>query len=473
MKEASQKTCDVFKLCLAVGITVTFLCDFPSTQAASDGDSGNEEKGSGTHQKLLIIMLDGFRWDYYKSQKDELIAFPVFLQDGVQAEWVEPIFPSLSYPCWTTISTGVYPEVHGIIGNYMFDLKKEAMFDIFNHSTTRMEHWWQNSEPLWTTATRHKRKTFLRYWSRCDVAFDQIKPDTCSGFTEARGAAAIKETLSVAVENLQKDYDLVMVYSEHIDNVGHKFGPESPELKQAMRDVDSALSDFLDNMLDTGLDEKVNIVILGDHGMKGVGEGSNVTYLSLDDYINASDVYKVLDRGAVFAITPYAKRLEQVYEGLKGKEGFDVYRREEIPEHFHYKNNRLVQDILVVAQPNYFIRGLAQSSKQVPRDPATVQYWGGTHGYPNMTEMRTIFFAKGPGFKKGLVHPPIQLVDVYQIFAHLLDIPARPHNGSWTRVSGMLTSRSAREAVCDLCIIIFTMCLTLFNFVHYPGTMHT
>jgi len=59
MKEASQKTCDVFKFCLAVGITVTFLCDFPSTQAATDGESGNEEKGSGTHQKLLIIMLDG------------------------------------------------------------------------------------------------------------------------------------------------------------------------------------------------------------------------------------------------------------------------------------------------------------------------------------------------------------------------------------------------------------------------------
>lgn len=46
--------------------------------------------------------------------------------------------------------------------------------------------------------------------------------------------------------------------------------------------------------------------------MKWVGEGSEVTYISLDDYINASDVYKVLDRGAVIAITPYAKRVEQV-----------------------------------------------------------------------------------------------------------------------------------------------------------------
>lgn len=90
--------------------------------------------------------------------------------------------------------------------------------------------------------------------------------------------------------------------------------------------------------------------------------------------------------------------MSQVYAGLKEKEGFDVYRREDIPDYFHYKNNRLVQDILVVAKPNYFIRGL-QNSKQVPRDPPEF-YTEGTHGYSNSTDMRTIFFAKGPGNQK-------------------------------------------------------------------------
>lgn len=51
--------------------------------------------------------------------------------------------------------------------------------------------------------------------------------------------------------------------------------------------------------------------------MKWVGEDSDVTYVSLDQYVNASDVYKVLDRGGVIAITPYAKRVEQVITLLK------------------------------------------------------------------------------------------------------------------------------------------------------------
>lgn len=89
----------------------------------------------------------------------------------------------------------------------------------------------------------------------------------------------------------------------------------------------------------------------------------------------------------------------QVYNGLKGHEEFDVYQRDEIPDYFHYKGHRLVQDLLVVAKPNYFIRGM-QNSKQIPRDPPDVNFWGGVHGYANMTEMRTIFFAKGPGIVK-------------------------------------------------------------------------
>jgi predicted AlkP superfamily pyrophosphatase or phosphodiesterase len=52
----------------------------------------------------------------------------------------------------------------------------------------------------------------------------------------------------------------VKVYGEHLDNVGHEFGPDSEELKQAIRDIDDVIYDFLDRMTDTGLDEKVKFV---------------------------------------------------------------------------------------------------------------------------------------------------------------------------------------------------------------------
>jgi len=176
--------------------------------------------------KTLVDILDvlySFRWDYYERQKSELRGFPLFLQEGVQTEWVEPVFPSLSYPAWTTISTGVYPENHGIIGNYMFDLKHSTLFELMNHTSTSRVHWWQNKEPIWITATRHNKRAFLRLWSRCDVPFNDIKPEVCSGFREARGIQAIRDTLNVAVKQLQQNFDLVMVHNDKSNNAfqGH------------------------------------------------------------------------------------------------------------------------------------------------------------------------------------------------------------------------------------------------------------
>jgi len=61
-----------------------------------------------------------FRWDYYDQHKRDLDGFEEFLSDGVRAKWVEPVFPTSSYPNWHTISTGLFPQHHGIIGTIYF-----------------------------------------------------------------------------------------------------------------------------------------------------------------------------------------------------------------------------------------------------------------------------------------------------------------------------------------------------------------
>lgn len=46
----------------------------------------------------------------------------------------------------------------------------------------------------------------------------------------------------------------------------------------------------------------------------------------------------------------------KVYKQLSQMTGMDVYRRDDIPDEYHYKNGRYVQEILVCAKPgNFFI----------------------------------------------------------------------------------------------------------------------
>jgi len=78
-----------------------------------------------------------------------------------------------------------------------------------------------------------------------------------------------------------------------------------------------------------------------------------------------------------------------LYESLKRvPEGLEVYKREDIPEDWQYKNNPLVLPLVVVAKPGFaFIR----SNETSPAEQ-------GQHGYDSsMPDMRSIFYARGPG----------------------------------------------------------------------------
>lgn len=56
--------------------------------------------------RLLVILLDGFRWDYLEQDGHMLPGFESILQHGVKAEYLIPVYPTLSYPNYYSIMTG-------------------------------------------------------------------------------------------------------------------------------------------------------------------------------------------------------------------------------------------------------------------------------------------------------------------------------------------------------------------------------
>ncbi|GBM76550.1 hypothetical protein AVEN_204569-1 [Araneus ventricosus] len=62
-------------------------------------------QGDGTN-KLLLILVDGCRWDYPDQDSAGLPGFRKLAENGVRAPYVTPIFPANSYPNWYTIMTG-------------------------------------------------------------------------------------------------------------------------------------------------------------------------------------------------------------------------------------------------------------------------------------------------------------------------------------------------------------------------------
>nr|CAD7202985.1 unnamed protein product [Timema douglasi] len=63
----------------------------------------------------------------------------------------------------------------------------------------------------------------------------------------------------------------------------------------------------------------------------------------------------------------------------------------------------------------------------------------GIHGYDNAeSNMHPYFIARGPLIKKNHVIAPFDTVDLYSLFAHILNISAPPNNGSLANVVDML-----------------------------------
>ncbi|CAH1795669.1 unnamed protein product, partial [Owenia fusiformis] len=116
----------------------------------------------------------------------------------------------------------------------------------------------------------------------------------------------------------------------------------------------------------------------------------------------------------------------QILQEVKIKQDhFDIYRKEEIPERWHYQNHHRIAPLIVQAHSGWILDFLNQSSSSTK--------FQGAHGYvPEEKEMRGIFYAVGPSFKRRFKHGPVSAVDLYQLMCHVLELQPSPHNGTWS-----------------------------------------
>ncbi|XP_076030190.1 glycerophosphocholine cholinephosphodiesterase ENPP6-like isoform X2 [Oratosquilla oratoria] len=389
--------------------------------------------------KLFCILLDGFRWDYIDRKEQELPGFSRFLKEGVRAAWLNPPFPSVSYPAWTTIVTGQYPETHGIVDNFIYDNVEKELFGLQQEAVSGKEKWW-TSEPLWTTATLANLEVAVIRWGRCDVGIKGTYPEFCTPY---HGDETFRERLDKGIDKLNEGFDLAMVYFGDVDDAGHINGPESSELKETVARVDSNIEYLQNRLEELGLNNNTNIVILSDHGMTLVQPAENVTFIEITEFLNINLVDYICGSETFMNIKVPKENVDEVYKQLEKMEGTDVYRREDIPENLHIKNNKYINEIVVIAHPGVVVLGSRNVSKQLSPRGGT---FAGIHGYdPDFMDMKGIFFAKGPDFVKNKMIPPINMVDVYQVLTKALQLEPKPHNGTWEHVTKLFQDSPPEE----------------------------
>ncbi|MCD7099699.1 ectonucleotide pyrophosphatase/phosphodiesterase [Stenotrophomonas sp. MMGLT7] len=368
---------------------------------------------------VLLVSIDGLRADVLdRGMAPNLSRIAA---QGVRARWMNPSYPSLTFPNHYTIVTGLRPDHHGIVNNTMHDAALGG-FSLSDRDAVGDARWW-GGEPLWAGVQKAGMRAYTWSWPGSEAAVGGIRPTRWHNFdASVPQQARVDEVLGWLSEPVSTRPRLATLYFEHVDHAGHDYGPDSPEYAQAVREVDAAVGRLQAGLVRRGLTSTVDLVIVSDHGMATVAPGH---FVVAEDMLPAQ-LATIVSVGQSVGFEPLPGQQAAAEAHLLGAHPqHDCWRKQDLPARWHYGTHPRIPAIVCQMHEGWdAVR--AEWAKRRRADGGT----RGSHGFdPALPSMRAVFMASGPSFRQGQTLPPFDNVDVYPLLARLLGIEAAPNDG--------------------------------------------
>ena len=349
-----------------------------------------------THDTVIWISMDGMRADYL--DRAPLPFLHRMMSEGVFTRRSRPTFPSITFPSHCSQATGVGVDEHGISGNSFYDSATRQRYGYPDDSGMLQ------AEPIWLTASRQGVRVAIHDWPLSQqekgpvhAAYFLDKFDQAP--TDEQRLAALLDTwrtdqaalagASTPGPRTTPPLRLLMGYVVGTDPVGHKLGPDAPEIAVEMTRLDHELGVFQEQALaqwkSAGATGHLYFLFTTDHGMSKVEK-----LVDLEKVLGLTHGQPEVtfaftgNTGSLFFdgwTDPEQKRLkqEEMTAKLQALPFAQVYRRENLPAAWHYAHPTRVGDLVIVLTKGY-------TFSRLQPDPITdIAKAGspkGMHGYP-------------------------------------------------------------------------------------------
>lgn len=406
---------------------------------------------------VILISIDGFRPDFYKQERWPAPMLQQMAREGVQADGVRGIFPTVTYPSHTTLVTGTFPNKHKIYFNSRFDPKKVSGLPYVFYDDIK-------STTIWDLVNESGGKTVNVGWPvtvNAPIDFNVVisgalqnsglSEDPIRDFTspeglfaelerEATGKLDVSLDLSNAnpakearvaemVSYLLKQHhpQLITVALQHTDSFQHRYGREAPEVQRSVAVTDRAIARIVEAAERAGILERTAFVISGDHGFTNisVSVAPNVWLVEAgllearDDRGNWRAAFQTSGGSAFLYLRDpndleTTKKVREVLDALPKptKNLFRIVERDELD------SIGANQDVPFALSANP-IAGFSGAAN----GPDILQASGGTHGhFPDFANMEIGFVAWGAGVRESVQLSQIGLEDVAPFAAALLGL---------------------------------------------------
>jgi predicted AlkP superfamily pyrophosphatase or phosphodiesterase len=308
-----------------------------------------------------------------------------------------------------------------MIANVIRDPKTGRLFERTNRTEIEDPMWW-GGDPIWNLAQRRGIFAATMFWPGSEAPVGGMRPRFWREYDDLLpGDARVDQVLAWLDVADSERPGLVTLYLNEIDTLGHWYGPDSPQVREAIVRTDAQLGRLLDGLRRRGLAGSTNLVVVSDHGMAPTTRDRTIV---VDDLVALGDV-EIADINPTLGITPAPGAEARVAAALGAHPRLRMYRREETPPHWRFRENPRIPPLTGVADEGWVVLRRGQVD----------DYWkrsdnGGQHGYdPQVPSMRGLFIANGPAFKQATIVPAFENVHVYNLLALVLGLPARPNDG--------------------------------------------
>lgn len=412
--------------------TLIISCKSNSTTVNSHVPTNSKDTLKKTY--LILISLDGFRWDYVERFNPPNIKD--FIKNGVKAESLIPLFPSKTFPNHYSIATGMYPDNHGIIGNSFYSYKKDKLYRLGDREAVEDGTFYKGT-PIWVAAEKEGMLSASFFFVGTEADIQGIHPTYYYKFDNSiKNEIRIRQALDWLGLPPKERPHLITMYFSDMDDTGHKYGPNSDEqLKETLFTLDKHLGDLFKGVKKTGL--PVNIIIVSDHGMAPI---SVINYIPIKILENKT-LFNTLNNGAIVNIHPKEQiSVDSIYNYLKKKEhNFKVYKTKDTPSYEYIPKNKDWGEIQVIPDYGYyFISSKGLAAKKQGKNKTF-----GVHGYdPKHKDMHGIFYANGPAFRNDYKINSIENIHIYPLMTEVLELK-NPANidGSLEKLKDVLRYR--------------------------------
>lgn len=402
----------IYGLILVLSVLILSSCKSNSTLASSTLTTNSKESLKKPY--VILISLDGFRWDYIERFAPPHLSN--FIKNGVKATSLIPSFPSKTFPNHYTIATGMYPDNHGILGNSFYSNEKKLTYSIRNREMVEDGSFYGGS-PIWVHADKADMVSASYFFVGSEANIQGLRPTYYYQYDGTiKNDVRVTQALNWLTLPVKKRPHIITMYFSDMDDTGHRFGPNNDEeLKKALFDLDKNLGDLFKGAAKTGL--PINIIIVSDHGMANV---PSTHFIPIEDIKNDS-LYTYIDNGAIINIHPKKNiKTEAIIQYLKSKENkFKVYKTENTPGFEYSPKNKDWGTVQIISDIGYYF----STNKRIEAMKNNPKAIFGVHGYdPKYKDMHGIFYANGPAFKKGHIIPSVKNIHIYPLMCKILGL---------------------------------------------------